>query len=40
MLPETKREALLADVKDAIADDGGAFDWPYETHVYMARVKR
>jgi ubiquinone/menaquinone biosynthesis C-methylase UbiE len=40
MLPEAVREALLADVKGAIVKNAGAFDWPYETHLYMARVRR
>jgi SAM-dependent methyltransferase len=38
MLPEAVREALLAELRDAIAEYGDAFDWPYETHLYMARV--
>jgi SAM-dependent methyltransferase len=39
MLPENVREALLAEVKSAILANGDAFDWPYETHLYMARVR-
>ena len=39
MQPEAVREALLAEVRDAIAANGDAFDWPYETHLYMARVR-
>lgn len=39
MLAEATREALLAELRDAIAEHGDAFDWPYETHLYMARVR-
>jgi SAM-dependent methyltransferase len=39
MLPETVREAMLAELRDAIATNGDGFDWPYETHLYMARVR-
>jgi hypothetical protein len=39
MLEERVREALLAELRDAILANGDAFDWPYETHLYMARVR-
>jgi SAM-dependent methyltransferase len=37
MMPSEQREAILTDLKVAIAEQGDAFDWPYETHLYMAR---
>jgi SAM-dependent methyltransferase len=39
MLPEVVREAVFAEVRDAIEQTGDAFVWPYETHLYMARVR-
>ena len=39
MMDAATREALLAEISDAITAQGDAFDWPYETHLYMARRK-
>jgi len=39
MMPPAKLESLLSALETAIAAEGGAFDWPYETHLYMARRK-
>jgi SAM-dependent methyltransferase len=39
MLTEAVREAMLAELRDAIVTNGDGFDWPYETHLYMARVR-
>lgn len=39
MMPPAKLESLLSALDTAIAAEGGAFDWPYETHLYMARRK-
>ena len=33
------RDPLLANVKAAIDAIGGRFEWPYETHLYMARLR-
>ena len=32
-----KLDALLSDVREAIESCAGTFDWPYETHLYMAK---
>jgi ubiquinone/menaquinone biosynthesis C-methylase UbiE len=37
MLPAEQGEQLLADLTQAIDDEGGRFDIDYETHLYMAR---
>jgi SAM-dependent methyltransferase len=37
MLPEGKLDVLLSDLHRMIDAQGGAFDWPYETHLYMAK---
>jgi SAM-dependent methyltransferase len=39
MRPE-QREAILTELGAAIADQGDKFDWPYETHLYMARRRQ
>jgi len=39
MMPKAKLEALLSALEIAIAAEGDVFDWPYETHLYMARRK-
>ena len=39
MMPAAKLESLLSALETAIAAEDGAFDWPYETHLYMARRK-
>jgi hypothetical protein len=38
-MPKAKLEALLSALEIAIAAEGDVFDWPYETHLYMARRK-
>ena len=37
MLPADKLEPLLSDIRKAIEANGNEFDWPYETHLYMAK---
>ena len=37
VLPESPRFALFDALSDAIAELGGVFDAPYETHLYVAR---
>jgi SAM-dependent methyltransferase len=37
MMPPQQREAILTELRAAIANHGDKFDWPYETHLYMAR---
>lgn len=37
MMPPQQREAILAELQVAIADHDDGFNWPYETHLYMAR---
>ena len=37
MLPAEKLETLLADIENALKAHGDEFDWPYETHLYMAK---
>ncbi len=37
MMQARQREALLVSLKAAIDALGGAFDWPYETHLYLAK---
>jgi len=37
VLPEGPRFALFDALSDAVADLGGVFDAPYETHLYVAR---
>lgn len=37
VMPAEQREAILAELEPAIASQGETFDWPYETHLYMAR---
>jgi SAM-dependent methyltransferase len=37
MLPAQTLEALLAGLHRMIDAQGGTFDWPYETHLYMAK---
>ena len=39
MMPPEEREAMLTELQTAIAEQGDAFDWPYETHLYMARCR-
>ena len=39
VLPEGPRFALFDALSDAVADVGGSFDAPYETHLYVARVR-
>lgn len=39
MMDAGTREALLAEIAEAIAAQGDTFDWPYETHLYMAPRK-
>lgn len=40
MMPAVQRDALLDEIKSAIERRGNSFQWPYETHLYMARRKR
>ncbi|MFS8044701.1 class I SAM-dependent methyltransferase [Rhizobium sp. BR 314] len=37
LLPEGRKEALLAELADAIAAQGDVFELHYETHLYLAR---
>ena len=37
MMEPAKRDALLADIAQAIDNHGEQFDVDYETHLYMAR---
>lgn len=36
VMPPEMRDGLLKDLESAIERHGDAFDWPYETHLYMA----
>jgi SAM-dependent methyltransferase len=38
MQPE-QRELLITSLKAAVDALGGEFDWPYETHLYLAKTK-
>ena len=37
MMEPAKRDALLAEIAQAISRHGGLFDVDYETHLYIAR---
>ena len=37
IMPAEKLDALLSDVEGAIESCAETFDWPYETHLYMAK---
>ncbi|AYG65549.1 MULTISPECIES: class I SAM-dependent methyltransferase [unclassified Rhizobium] len=37
LLPDDRREALLSELADAIAAQGGEFELHYETHLYLAK---
>ena len=36
MMTAETREAIVAGLQSALAKQGGAFDWPFQTHLYMA----
>jgi hypothetical protein len=40
VLEPTKREALPGEIGDAITAEGGAFELPYETHLYRAGLAK
>jgi SAM-dependent methyltransferase len=40
IMPADRLDAMLSDLRGAIESCAETFDWPYETHLYMARRSR
>jgi hypothetical protein len=37
LLPEAQRFAMFDALSEVVAENGGVLEWPWETHLYVAR---